>query len=107
MTITSDAIGNLIDEATRGIDVLDDGDAAVTAAAIINSVIDALHNDPALPKLLRSHWELLLADARNHIASDLADLIEGKADFHKMVDAISDAFDESDSVFIRNPRGNE
>ena len=59
MTITSDAIGNLIDEATRGIDVLDDGDAAVTAAAIINNVIDALQDNPALPKLPRSHWELV------------------------------------------------
>jgi hypothetical protein len=107
MTITSDAIGNLIDEATRGIDVLDDGDAAVTADAIIDSVIDTLNDHTALPKLPRSQWELLLANARNHIASDLADLIEGKADFHKMVDAISGALDDSDSVFIRNPRGNE
>jgi hypothetical protein len=107
MTIASDAIANLIDEATRGIDVLDDGDAAVTAAAIINSVIDALHDDPALPKLPRSHWESLLADASNHIARDVADLIEGKADFYKMADAIREAIDESDTVFIRNPRGNE
>jgi hypothetical protein len=107
MTITNEAITNLVDEATRNIDILDDCDAMAIAAAIVYKVIDTLHGHPALPKLQRSQWDLLLTDARNEIAEDLANLVEGKADFHDTVDAVRDAIDESDTVFIKNPRANE
>ena len=84
-----DKIVDLLADKTMWIDSFDQGEAAANADDIISDVIATLRRDPRMPALTRQDWELLLADQRQRIESDLTSYV-GWAPADDVIEAAAD-----------------
>jgi hypothetical protein len=75
--------------AVRDIPALDRGDAAALADQVIDSLIDALRRNPALPARSYFEWSLLLADQRRRTAEQIAATIDGHVDLEEVLITIT------------------
>lgn len=90
ITIASEDLPDLLDEATCWAPALDATDAHGEVDEIIDRIVDTLRGDPRFPRLTRFEYELLFADARNAAEASLTKLIENRADTTQILDAVSD-----------------
>jgi hypothetical protein len=64
-----------------------------------------LDRDPRFPKIARSEFDLLLADLKNQIEHELADLLDGRIDLDDAVEAIVDEILEEGDEAEAGQRG--
>jgi hypothetical protein len=87
---TRDDLLDLMDGATLFCDMLDRGDAAHLADAIIDKLIDALRRDQRFSKLTRDAWELLLADVRKVAEDEITALVKNHVEYSDVTGSIAD-----------------
>ena len=87
----------LCHDATDWLPTLERGDAEDFAEWLIDSVIDLLLDDPAVPRRTRFAWELMFADLRRDAERELGEQIDGKTDRYDCIDEIVKALDEEES----------
>jgi hypothetical protein len=91
--MTQALIDHLYD-AVDWLDVLTRADAAVLASSIIDNLIDELReelqNNPTIPKRTFLEWQLLLANLRNLVEEQVAELIENRVDLREVIETIVD-----------------
>ena len=74
--------------AVQDIPALNRGDAAALADRVVDSLIDALRRNPAMPARSHDDWSLLLAEQRVRTADQIAELIDGCVGLDEVLNTI-------------------
>jgi hypothetical protein len=78
-------MSNEVLQAIENVPVFGRRDAAAEGDRLFDVIIEALRRDPTLPPRTSLEWALALADLRQQLAEEIADVIVGCADLDQVL----------------------